>query len=77
MKTSFELSSDFSATLETWQALYKGAVLRLYQTNRELALSESMIEASLQRNQLLEEKHEQLEQQLSDLEDLIDHRVFS
>ena len=77
MNTSFELSSDFSATLETWQALYEEAVLRLYQTNREVTLSKRMIQASLQRRELLERKHEQLEQQLSDLEDLIDNRVFS
>ena len=77
MNPSFELSSDFSSTLETWQALYQETVLRLYQTNREVALSKSMIEASLERSQLLEAKHAQLEQHLSDPEDLIDNRVFS
>lgn len=77
MNTSFELASDFSTTLETWQTLYKEAVLRLYQTNREVALSQSMIQSSLQRRQLLEAKRERLERQLSDPEDLIDNHVFS
>lgn len=77
MKPSFELASDFSATLETWQGLYQEVVLRLYQTNREVTLSKNMLKSTLARIELLEEKHEQLEQQLSDPEDLIDNRVFS
>jgi len=77
MNTSFELVSDFSTTLETWQSLYKEVALTLRQKNREVTLSKSMIQSTLQRNQLLEAKREQLEQQLSDLEGLIDDRVFS
>ena len=77
MNKSFEFESDFSGTLEAWQALYQEAALMLYQKHREVALSKSMIESTLARNQLLEARREQLEQQLSDLEDLRDHRVFS
>ena len=77
MSTSFELVSGFSTTLETWQSLYQEVALTLRQKNREVTLSKSMIQSTLQRNQLLEAKREQLEQQLSDLEGLIDDRVFS
>ena len=77
MKTFFEFVSDFSTPLETWQSLYKEVALTLRQKNREVTLSKSMIQSTLQRNQLLKAKCEQLEQQLFDLEGLIDDHVFS
>lgn len=77
MNPFFESVPAFSTTLETWQSLYKEVVLTLCQTNREVNLSKSLIQSTLQKRQLLEAKCEQLEQQLSALESLIDHRVFS
>ena len=68
MNPSPELVSEFSDSLESWQSLYKEAILILRQKKRELALSKGLVQSTLQNIQLLEAKREQLQQQLVDLE---------
>lgn len=48
MNTSFKFESDFPGTLEAWQTLYQEAVRMLYQKHREVAISKSMIESTLE-----------------------------
>lgn len=68
MRTSPEFVSEFSEPLETWQRLYKEVVLLFRQNERELSLSQVMIQETLRTNQLLAIKREQLERQLASLE---------